>query len=182
MPFSYAKAREVERRPCAGIIRYTFIRLKRSLPLSHNGPRVRKRYYMVRRVSRLVFHMSAKSLVKWKNGFRVFPKVLGLRENTEPIDMRESRCRLCQDRRRVGYRDQRFEQAHRVGRQFLVLRGAAGAGVGRNATATPLSAAASTVVSTQQSVATPQTVIFLAPPIASISCCPHLPNVVRSTT
>lgn len=33
--------------------------------------------------------MSAKSLVKWKNGFRVFPKVLGLRENTEPIDMRE---------------------------------------------------------------------------------------------
>lgn len=49
-------------------------------------------------------------------------------------------------------------------------------------TATPLSAAASTVVSTHQSVATPQTVIFLAPPIASISCCPHLPNVVRSTT
>lgn len=39
--------------------------------------------------------MSAKSLVKWKNGFRVFPKVLGLRENTEPIDMRESRCRDC---------------------------------------------------------------------------------------
>lgn len=49
-------------------------------------------------------------------------------------------------------------------------------------TATPLSAAASTVVSTQQSVATPQTVIFLAPPIVSISYCPHLPNVVRSTT
>ena len=48
--------------------------------------------------------------------------------------------------------------------------------------AAPLSAAASTVVSTQQSVATPQTVIFLAPPIAPINCEPHLPNVVRSTT
>ena len=31
--------------------------------------------------------MSAKSLVKWKNGFRVFPKVLSLRKNTEPIDI-----------------------------------------------------------------------------------------------
>ena len=90
---AFRKARKVERRPCAGIIRYTFIRLKRSLPLSHNGPRVRKRYYMVRRVSRLVFHMSAK-VVKW-TGSGVFPKVLGLRENTEPIDMRESRCRDC---------------------------------------------------------------------------------------
>ena len=34
----FVKAREIERRPCAGITRYTFIRLKRLLPLSHSAP------------------------------------------------------------------------------------------------------------------------------------------------
>ena len=43
------------------------------------------------------------------------------------------RFRLVQNCVRVGDRDQRLEQTHRIQRQFLVLRSASGAGVGGHA-------------------------------------------------